>query len=49
MGIAIKVSPAAQIRRLFATGLDADDIAHLTGYPAIKVKEALEAMRPKKQ
>lgn len=49
MSIAINVSPAEQIRRLFASGLDADDISHLTGYPANTVKEAIEAKRPQKQ
>jgi hypothetical protein len=49
MSIAVKVSPAAQIRRLFETGLDAEDIVKLTGYAPIKVREALEVKRPNKQ
>lgn len=49
MTIAIKVSPAAQIRRLYQTGLEPDDIVKLTGYPMIKVREALDVKRPQKQ
>lgn len=41
MSIAIKVPRAVNIRRLYATGLDADDIRKLTGYPAAIIREAL--------
>lgn len=49
MGIAIQVSPSAQIRRLRDTGLDAADIAQLTAWPAGKVKAALAVKRPLKK
>lgn len=41
MGIEIKVPRAVQIRRLFDTGLDVEDIVKLTGYAPAAVKEAL--------
>lgn len=44
--IAIKPSPAANIRRLAATGLDAADIIKLTGYHKTEVVRALNAKRP---
>lgn len=44
--IAIKPSPAANIRRLAETGLDADDIRQVTGYSAAEIKRALGARRP---
>lgn len=43
MGIAIKVPKAVQIRRLHASGLDAQDIAKLTGYQIAHVREAIAA------
>lgn len=46
MGIAIKPSPAANIRRLAETGLEAKDIKELTGYSAAEIKRALSAKRP---
>lgn len=41
MPIEIKVPRAVQIRRLYDTGLDADDIVKLTGYGPAIVREAL--------
>jgi predicted transcriptional regulator len=41
MGIEIKVPRAVQIRRLRATGLDAEDIVKLTGFAPSIVREAL--------
>lgn len=49
MSIAIKVSPTVQIRRLFETGLEADDIVKLTGYAPVVVREALSVKRPLKK
>lgn len=49
MSVAIKLSPAANIRRLHETGLDADDIKVLTGYSAAEIKRALGARRPLKK
>lgn len=49
MSIAIKVGPSVQIRRLFETGLDADDIVKLTGYAQVVVREALAVKRPLKK
>jgi hypothetical protein len=46
MNIAIKPSPAANIRRLAETGLDAQDIKVLTGYSTAEVKRALSTKRP---
>ena len=43
MAIAIKVPRAVQIRRLHDTGLEADDIVKLTGWPRYVVTEALQA------
>ncbi len=43
MSIAIKIPKAVKIRRLFDTGLDAEDIAKLTGYPLTQVREAIAA------
>lgn len=43
MAIAIKVPRAVYIRRLYETGLDADDIVHLTKYSPGVVKAALAA------
>ncbi len=43
MSIAIKVPKAVEIRRLFDTGLEAEDIAKLTGYPLAKVREVIAA------
>lgn len=48
-GIAIKPSPAANIRRIAETGLDANDIRHLTGYSAAEIKRALGTRRPIKK
>lgn len=41
MGIAIKVPRAVQIRRLHSTGLEAEDIVKVTGWPPAIVREAL--------
>ncbi|WP_286718168.1 hypothetical protein [Devosia sp. 63-57] len=49
MGIAIKVPRAVRIRRLHQTGLDAKDIAKLTGWPPAVVREALSVERPIKK
>ncbi|MBK1793530.1 hypothetical protein JHL21_03365 [Devosia sp. WQ 349] len=49
MGVAIKVSPSAQIRRLYDTGLDAEDIVKLTGYAPVVVRTALNVKRPQKK
>lgn len=49
MSVAVKPSPAANIRRLFETGLDADDIRAVTGYSAAEIKRALGARRPLKK
>ncbi|MBK1793347.1 hypothetical protein JHL21_02405 [Devosia sp. WQ 349] len=49
MSIAIKVGPTVQIRRLFETGLDADDIVKLTGYAPVVVRDALAVKRPLKK
>ncbi len=49
MSIAIKLSPAAHIRRLAELGLDADDIKTLTDYSAAEIKRALTAKRPLKK
>lgn len=49
MSIEIRVSPSAQIRRLNQTGLNADDIIKVTGWPAVKVKAALAVKRPIKK
>ncbi|WEJ56909.1 hypothetical protein [Devosia sp. FJ2-5-3] len=46
MNIAIKPSPAANIRRLAETGLEAQDIKVLTGYSTAEIKRALSANRP---
>ena len=46
MSIAIKPSPAANIRRLAETGLDAQDIKVLTGYSTAEIKRALSTKRP---
>lgn len=46
MNIAIKPSPAANIRRLVETGLDAQDIKVLTGHSAAEIKRALMTKRP---
>ena len=43
MGMEIKVPRAVQIRRLYNTGLDAEDIVKVTGWPPAVVKEALAA------
>ena len=43
MSVAIKVPRAVQIRRLYDTGLDAEDIVKVTGWPRVVVKEAAEA------
>lgn len=43
MSIAIKVPRAVNIRRLYDTGLDAQDIVKLTGYTPAVVNEALSA------
>ncbi|MNL88045.1 hypothetical protein D3C87_2175190 [compost metagenome] len=43
MTIAIKVPRAVQIRRLYATGLNAADIGKVTGWKPAIVKEALAA------
>ena len=47
--IAIKPSPAANIRRLAATGMDAADIRVVTGHSAAEIKRALAARRPLKE
>ncbi len=49
MSLAIKVGPAVQIRRLFDTGLEADDIVKLTGYAPVVVRNALAVKRPLKK
>lgn len=49
MDIAIKPSPAANIRRLAETGLDAADIRQVTGYSAAEITRALSARRPIKK
>lgn len=49
MNVWIKVSPAANIRRLAAVGLDAGDIVKLTGYQKAEVARALAAKRPMKK
>lgn len=49
MTVQIKVSPAANIRRLAAVGLDAKDIVQLTGYHKTEVARALAARRPLKK
>ena len=46
VSIAVKPPRAVQIRRLAGTGLDAEDIVKLTGYPPAIVKEALAVKRP---
>jgi hypothetical protein len=46
MSIAVKPSPAANIRRLAETGLDTQDIRVLTGYSAAEIKRALSTKRP---
>lgn len=43
MGIQIKVPRAVQIRRLRELGLDAADIAKVTGYTPTTVRVALES------
>ncbi|UXN70865.1 hypothetical protein N8A98_06675 [Devosia neptuniae] len=49
LSIAIKPSPAANIRRLAETGLDAADIRQVTGYSAAEIKRALGTRRPIKK
>jgi len=49
MSILIKVSPAANIRRLAAIGLDAEDIVKLAGYHKTEVARALATKRPLKK
>lgn len=49
MSVWIKVSPAANIRRLAAIGLNAEDIVKLAGYPKTEVARALAAKRPLKK
>lgn len=46
MGIAIKPSPAANIRRPAETGLDAQDINVLTGYSAAEIKRLCRPSAP---
>lgn len=48
LSIKVKPSPAANIRRLAETGLDADDIRQVTGYDAAEIRRALSARRPLK-
>lgn len=47
--IAIKPSPAANIRRLAETGLDAADIRNVTVYSTAEIRRALSARRPIKK
>jgi len=46
ISIAIKPSPAANIRRLAAAGLDSADIRAVTGYSAAEIKRSLNVRRP---
>lgn len=45
MSIAIKITKTAQIRRLHAAGLSAEDIVKVAGYPSSIVRNALIVKR----